>query len=193
MLKGIREKVLLAMERTYPYIIAGIGTYAIWKYGAIDFLSSKNLNDALTAIITVSSIIIGFMGTILPVILSMKNDSKVVQYVFQRDKHRLFLKYIKSALGLGIALILCSIIPYFEDLFEKTALYKYLPYAVIYLLISFLCATFRCLNNMLNLIFKADGEIKESKRSEKKEESEQKKMLDRKIRERQNKENTRNI
>ena len=100
----------------YPYIVAAISVHLIRKSCAIEFFSSENLNDALTAIITVTSIIIGFIGAILPVILSMKNDSKVVQYVFQRDKRKLFLEYIKSTLAIGFLLIVCSIIPYFSDL-----------------------------------------------------------------------------
>ncbi len=169
------KEIALLKERMYPYIVAAISVHLIRKSCAIEFFSSENLNDALTAIITVTSIIIGFIGAILPVILSMKNDSKVVQYVFQRDKRKLFLEYIKSTLAIGFLLIVCSIIPYFSDLYEDTYFYKNWQYVVIYMLICFLCATYRCLNNMLNLIFKSENDLPSSLI---KEESEVKKDLD---------------
>lgn len=37
-----------------------------------------------------------------------------------------------------------------------------LVHAVVYMLICFLCATYRCLNNMLNLIFKSDEDLPHS-------------------------------
>lgn len=130
------KEMALLKERIYPYVVAVVGVGLIRRSCVIEFFSSENLNDALTAIITVTSIIIGFIGAILPVILSMKNDSKVVQYVFQRDRRKLFLEYIKSTLAIGLLLIVCSIIPYFSDLYEDTFFYKNWPYVVMYMLIS---------------------------------------------------------
>ena len=152
-------KILQLIERIYPYFIATISTLLIWIFCKIDFFASKNLNDALTAIITVTSIIIGFMGAILPVILSMKNDSKVVQYVFQKDKRKLFLEYIKTALGIGMALIIVSIVSYFKDQFISACFYKLWQCVIIFMLVCFLCATYRCLKNILNLIFKTDDDL----------------------------------
>lgn len=177
------KEMALLKERIYPYVVAVVGACLIRRSCVIEFFSSENLNDALTAIITVTSIIIGFIGAILPVILSMKNDSKVVQYVFQRDRRKLFLEYIKSTLAIGLLLIVCSIIPYFSDLYEDTFFYKNWPYVVMYMLICFLCATYRCLNNMLNLIFKSDDDLPHSLI---REESDVKKDLDRRLQKQQN-------
>lgn len=154
------KRVQLIWERTYPYLVPALCTGPILKFSQIDFFASVDLNDALTAIITVTSIIIGFMGAMLPVILSMKNDSKIVKYVFQKDKHMLFLEYIKGVFGIGLGLIMFSIVPYFRDQFINTTIYKFWQYLLIYTLISFLCATYRCLNNMLNLVFKSDVDLK---------------------------------
>lgn len=180
------KKLLLLKERIYPYIIAASGAWLIWKFGSIEFLASDNLNDALTAIITVTSIIIGFIGAILPVILSMKNDSKVVRYVFQKDKRKLFLEYIKSTLAIGLILIVCAIVPYFSDLYVDTHFYEIWPYVDIYMVICFLCATYRCLNNMLNLIFKSDDDFLSPSV---KESSVRKQKMDQRLREQQEKDN----
>lgn len=158
----MREYLSLIYEKLYPYVIALICTYIIAKYSHLTLLESENLKDALSSIITVTSIIIGFIGAILPVILSMKSDSQVIRYVLQRDKRKLFLKYVKSALLTGFGLIACAIIPYFSDLYKNTFLYVVIPYAVIYMMVCFLCTTYRCLNNMLNLIFKTDEDFHEN-------------------------------
>ncbi len=175
-------KTLLLIERIYPYLTAAISTLLIRIFCKIDFFASKNLNDALTAIITVTSIIIGFMGAILPVILSMKNDSKVVQYVFQKDKRKLFLEYIKTALGIGLALIIVSIVSYFKDQFTNTCFYNFWQCVIIFMLVCFLCATYRCLKNILNLIFKTDDDLM---LSDEKKPSAQKLAMDRLLAEKQ--------
>lgn len=76
---------------------------------------SENINAALEAVITVASLIIGFLGAILPIIMSMKNDSKLVKYVFEKDKDKLFLKYIKHTLIVGIIVIVVAVTIFFRD------------------------------------------------------------------------------
>lgn len=147
------------IERTYPFM-APIPVTAVLKVFKINFIGSANLNDALEAIITVSSLIIGFLGAVLPVIMSMKNDSKIVQYVFERDKDKLFLKYIKGTLLTGILIISITVIVYFRDQYQDTFLYKNVMYLLAYALMSFLLCTYRCLDNMLNLIFASDESLR---------------------------------
>ena len=146
-------------EKWYPYGIAlllVIGTFFI----KVDFLMSKNTNDALTAIITVASLIIGFIGAILPVIMSMKNDSKFVKYVFEQDKDKLFLSYIKQTMLIGIILIIVAITLYFRDQYMGMCYYKVSVKVCVYFLVCFLLCTYRCLNNMLNLIFSNDDHLR---------------------------------
>lgn len=168
------KNIQLMIERTYPYFVSLVCTVLIWKFCRIDFFASADLSDALAAIITVTSIIIGFMGAMLPVILSMKNDSKLVRYGFQKDKHRLFLEYIKSVLGIGLMLIMFSIVAFFRDQFINTHFYELWQYVVVFILISFLCATYRCLNNMLDLVFRSDADLNDH--GEKKPSAEKLKM-----------------
>lgn len=101
---------------------------------------SKNINDALDAVITVSSLIIGFLGAVLPVIMSMKNDSKLVKYVFERDKDKLFLKYIKQTLIVGVLVIIVSVTVYFRDQYKGTWYEKWNIPILAYILSCFYCA-----------------------------------------------------
>lgn len=108
------NKIKKNIELFYPYILP-IGITVPIALIHTNFLESENLNSALEAIITVSSLIIGFLGAILPVIMSMKNDSKIVKYVFEKDKEQLFLKYIKQTLLMGILVIMVALSIFIRD------------------------------------------------------------------------------
>lgn len=143
------------VERIYPYVIALVSVYLLVKF-KINYISSKNMNDAIDGVITITSLIIGFIGAVLPIVMSMKNDSKFVQYVFEKDENKLFLKYIKITLFHGITLIFISIVIYFKDEYIDTIIYGKIFHVWILFLILFLVSTYRCTCNMLNLIF-TDG------------------------------------
>lgn len=71
-------------EKYYPY--AAFACVLIIVYtNKINFIDNENLPDALDSVNTICSLIIGFLGAILPVILGMKNESKIVKYVFEKD------------------------------------------------------------------------------------------------------------
>ncbi len=146
------------IEMFYPYIISILPVVGI-KTSGLNLISSANLNDALEAVITVSSLIIGFIGAVLPVIMSMKNDSKIVRCVFERDKDKLFLRYIKQTIMVGVLLILFAVSVYFRDQFVGSKYEKWCIGVVCYTLAAFLLCTYRCLSNMLNLIFSNDSVI----------------------------------
>lgn len=156
------------IEMFYPYVISIIPVVGIKKIG-LNLIMSENLNDALEAVITVSSLIIGFIGAVLPVIMSMKNDSKIVKYVFEKDKDKLFLKYIKQTILVGVLLILFAVSIYFRDQFVGKIYEKWCIKLACYALSAFLLCTYRCLSNMLNLIFSNDNEIKDDSFGEKTE------------------------
>lgn len=107
------------IEMLYPYVLSVV-IFVLFKFVKNSLYQSKNINDALDAVITVSSLIIGFLGAVLPVIMSMKNDSKLVKYVFERDKDKLFLKYIKQTLIVGVLVIIVSATVYFRDQYKGT-------------------------------------------------------------------------
>ncbi len=95
----------------------------------------------------------------MPVIMSMKNDSKLVKYVFERDKDKMFLKYIKQTLIVGVLVIIVSVTVYFRDQYKGTWYEKWNIPILAYMLSCFLLCTYRCFSNMLNLIFMNDVEL----------------------------------
>lgn len=106
----------------------------------------------------------------------------VIELVMEYNPNAIMVIKSTIPVAIGLLLIVCSIIPYFSDLYEDTFFYKNWPYAVMYMLICFLCATYRCLNNMLNLIFKLDDDLPHSLI---REESDVKKDLDRRLQKQQ--------
>lgn len=152
------EKIRYYYERGYPYFFSVIIFVFLYKY-EINFISSPNYNDAIGGISTISSLIIGFLGAILPVILGMKNESKFVKYVFENDINKLFLKYIKEDVIVGLLTLFVSFILYFkdEDIFNNIKAYFFYIWAT--LIILFLFLTYRCLSKMLTLIFSSDNEL----------------------------------
>lgn len=152
------SKVRKIAEKIYPYILALAVVVLLYKM-KIDFISSKKMDEALNAIITTTSIIIGFIGAILPVIMSMKNDSKIVTFVFQKDADKLFLKYIKQTVATGIILILITIFIFFRDQYVKAWIYSYVFDILTFFLIAFLLCTYRSLKYILELIFMKDTDL----------------------------------
>lgn len=127
------------IEMLYPYVLSVV-IFVLFKFVKNSLYQSKNINDALDAVITVSSLIIGFLGAVLPVIMSMKNDSKLVKYVFERDKDKLFLKYIKQTLIVGVLVIIVSVTVYFRDQYKDTWYEKWNIPILVYMLSCFYCA-----------------------------------------------------
>ena len=152
------------VEIVYPYVVSLVVLFLFIKFDK-NLYQSTNINSALEAVITVSSLIIGFLGAILPIIMSMKNDSKLVKYVFERDKDRLFLKYIKQTLIVGILVIVFAVTIYFRYQYAGTWYEARCISILAYVLSCFLLCTYRCLSNMLNLIFTKDTDLQTAKES----------------------------
>lgn len=151
------RKLKYYFEHFYPYLFAFV-IILLMKQFNICFVKNKNFNDALDGGATVVALIIGFLGAILPVILGMKNESKFVKYVFEKDKKRLFKKYIKATIITGLVSLCLTIIMYFHTDFIKT-LDEIMFYAWVYWLVLFLFCTYRSLSNMINLIFSNDSDL----------------------------------
>lgn len=56
----------------------------------------------------------------------MKNESKFVKYIFEKDKNKLFMKYMKITLISGLWTITISVLLYFRECFSGTMLYNHI-------------------------------------------------------------------
>lgn len=143
-------------ERLYPYIIGIIVSIFCFKI-KFDITTNSNFEDLLGGLVTLSSIIIGFLGAILPTVLGMRDESAFVKYVFGNDKEKLFSKYLKATISLGLIDVLVSLLMYVRDNFsEKIGAFIY--YLWVFMTISFIIATYRSMTNMVSLLFAEDHE-----------------------------------
>ena len=151
-----KEWAFYLLEGLYPYVIA---TIAVWCciYFKFNITFDKGYNNVLGGIVTLDSIIIGFIGAVMPVILSMKNDSKFVRYVFENDKENLFCKYLKITLLLGIGNILITLVMYVITSIPKQGQIM-IYYIWVFLTTAFLAATYRSMSYMITLIFSKDSD-----------------------------------
>lgn len=145
-------------ERGYPYLMGSISIILL-KIFEVNYISSNNLTAALDCVSTICSLIIGFLGAILPVILGMKNESKFVKYVFENDKNKLFLKYIKETIFAGLITLLISVAMYFSKDIILSIVYKNVFCVWCGAVVLFIFLTYRCLDKMLELIFSSDSNI----------------------------------
>lgn len=150
---GMRLKYL--SERGYPYVISLIATIICEYTGFNMMVDETGFTELLNGLITLDSIIIGFLGAVMPVILSMKNESKFVKYVFENDEENLFCKYLKMTLLLGICnVVLCLVLQVRKAILIEYQLMCY--YVWIFMTVVFLAATYRSMSYMIALVFSKD-------------------------------------
>lgn len=148
-------------ERIYPHIISTIIVVILISI-SFDPIKSKKIDSLVEGIVTLDSIIIGFMGAIIPVILSMKNESKLVKYVFEKDDEGLFKKYLSETIAYGLVDVCVSLLIYIRDIITNRLALKVVSIIFIYAFFTFILSTYRSLSCMLKLIFSDDTKINSS-------------------------------
>lgn len=156
-----KELIKYIWERTYPHLISLVITVSLYL-ASFNVMKSNGINDLVNGIVTLDSIIIGFIGAIIPVILSMKNESKLVKYVFDRDRDGLFKKYISETIGYGLLDVCVSLMFYLKDIINNKYILKAMSIMFIYAFFLFVTSTYRSMSCMLKLIFSDDNKIQNS-------------------------------
>lgn len=154
----MKKPIYLFFERMYPYIFAFIFCIFLYKI-KFNFINNSNIDNLIEGIITMESIVISLIGAIIPVILSMKNESKFVKYVFENDTKGLFRKYLVSTIGGGLLSITFSLSMYIRDEYG-TLLANIMFYIWIFFIALFLLLTYRSMKYMILIIFSPDTNSK---------------------------------
>jgi hypothetical protein len=155
-------KVNYHWERGYPHFVAVIIVIIVyWVFKEKEIHGFENFTSALSSVLTITSLIIGFLGAVMPVIISMKNDSKIVKYIFEKDENQLFLKYIKSTILIGLITSGLSIFMFFISELENIGIKNMITYIWIFLVSEFFLLTYRCLDKMVRIIFIKDKDDNE--------------------------------
>lgn len=142
-------------ERMYPYIFS-LAIVLCLRNAETPVIENPNYIEVLSGLVTLDSIVIGFLGAIMPVILSMKNESKFVKYVFENDKQGLFSKYLKVTVFTGLLSAVLSLIMHLRgsmpEFWVSIAFKSWMFFTVL-----FLVSTYRSMSYMITLVFSKDN------------------------------------
>lgn len=117
--------------------------------------TSDRLPDALTGILTFTTLILGFIGVLLPAIMGMKKESDLVGKFFRRVSPKRFSAFVRNNILAGLLLTMCVVVMFFakdllENEFSKTAMF--ISWATVFFSIYFIVTTFCVLNLLLRLL-----------------------------------------
>ena len=155
MKRALNERV---PELLKLFMCLGITLCLRWKGGDQMMMlvaKSEQLPDALTGILTFSSLILGFIGVLLPAIMGMKKESDLVESFFKRVPPKRFSMFVRSNILSGLLLTICAVTMFFvkdimDNNFKQVAMLA--GWATLFFSIYFTVTTFCVLNLLLRLL-----------------------------------------
>lgn len=148
-----------SFEVVYPQIFSLIITIILFFILDYDLLY-KEYDNLLNGTITFASIVIGFLGALLGILLSIK-DAEIVQEVFSDTKKEYLVMYFKHSLITGTIFIILSCILYYGEHMTDTLIIKSISLDQILILSWFFIFTFfilssyRIISIMMRIVFKS--------------------------------------
>lgn len=115
---------------------------------------AKNFDKVLESVITFGSIILGFLGALLGIIITIKN-SDIMQEIHKKEQDKLLKSYFSESLSFGFAVIIFSIILQLlldEDLVFASCIF----FLWMFSLFVFLFSSYRIVSLLMKILFKAD-------------------------------------
>ncbi len=146
-------------ERFYPYFIAIVVYIFTEKYN-INYISSENIQDALDSIMNMTSLILGFGGALIPIVIGLKGESEFIRRIL--DNNKLFFKYFREMIMGGLLLIAITISIYFVNDIDNEFLYNHAFKVWISMIVVFIMQTYRSIMAMLKMIFYSGRTIQQN-------------------------------
>lgn len=160
----LKNSLQYYIERCYPYCCSLLVVFLLHRK-ELRLFEDVGYKELLNGLVTLDSIIIGFLGAMIPVILSMKNESKFVRYVFQNDTEGLFSKYMKATIFLGLLNAGVSLVLYVRNSLDE-GLVNEIYYLWLFITVAFLLCTYRSMSHMINLVFRKDESLPEEEKKQ---------------------------
>ncbi|PFC01840.1 hypothetical protein [Bacillus thuringiensis] len=146
------------IECMYPILLGSIGGLITFQF-QFNLASIKNLLPILGATVTISAIIIGFLATMVSILISLTN-SNVMQRLKNAKANETLSWYIKEAIIIGFILaIYCLVLHMFEKYDEYGS--KLMLSFYVGLLIYFVSTAYRIFHIILNILTSVLNESKE--------------------------------
>lgn len=118
-------------------------------------IQSNHLSDALTGILTFSTLMVGFLGVLLPAVISTRKDSTIIKRFLDTVPPKRFSAFIRNNIVAGLFLNICAIAMFFcNDLLtnEKIRTALAMGWITIFCIVYFIVTTFCVLNILLRLL-----------------------------------------
>ncbi len=141
-----------AIPTTISIIYAAI--YCLIKFNIINWYTltdSKNIGQALEAIITFISIVISLFGILLPILISAKDTSKMITWFLESIDRKYFINCIKKVFLSGFITIFLSCTMFFNDIFYDCISFL-LTLLLIWNLSYFMASSYRFTGILLALL-----------------------------------------
>nr|WP_302663382.1 hypothetical protein [uncultured Agathobaculum sp.] len=159
---GLRERIFgmrkLAMCVLFTWLLYRFDRNRVMQI----VVRSDNLSDALTGILTFTTLILGFVNVLLPAIISMKKESDLISKFFRHISTKCFSDFIRNNILVGLCLIICTVIMFFVNDFQKSNCEKIaiiVSWTTLFFWIYFIVTTFDVLNSLLRLLIEdCEGE-----------------------------------
>ena len=119
----------------------------------IKIWTSKNFSDTLTSMITFVSIIISFFGVLLTLLITAKENSKLIKHFLDSADKEDFAASIRKLIMNGLLTVIFSAILYMNDIMVEKIIVIFMC-CEIYVLIKFTALTYRFTNILLMLFIK---------------------------------------
>lgn len=136
-------------ERLYPYLSAGLITLACFKFDI--YPNDKTLNDLLSALLSASSIAVGFLTAAISILLPI-STTLVGQQLVRKNLKKDIVNYLCSAIYSCLILAGLCIVGFFLKEGFQTKLYYLL--IIFFSVLSGLCLT-RVANILLKVFSRA--------------------------------------
>ncbi|WOO43755.1 hypothetical protein NSS75_10050 [Bacillus sp. FSL K6-1012] len=146
------------LELLYPYIFAIIfGAFVFYQKWSIKDV--KNFEAILNSSVTVSSIVIAFLGTMISILISLTN-AEIMQRIFEHKGDSDLTSYVKTSIVFGLALAVYSMFLYLMIDSKGTSSNLLLVFFVM-LLTSFVLSSYRVIQVISKIL---SSVLQESKR-----------------------------
>ncbi|ALC81740.1 MULTISPECIES: hypothetical protein [Bacillus] len=135
-----------------PVVICAIAVFILYMLGVDNNI--KNLDKVLEGTVNFSAILLGFLGALLGILLSIK-DSAIVKAIFNRKGSSILKYYFNESFAVGLLVVALScVMQIFLD--EKTICAKILFYSWFFFVLFFVISTYRIVKLLMAVFFIAN-------------------------------------
>jgi len=149
-----KEYLFWISEKYFPCFLGGVAFISVIIVTLKINISISSFEKILDTTITLSSIIVGFVGVLLGLLFSIRN-TEIVDLLFKRKSKYVLKSYFRNNILSGILLVLVSLALYFNEFIGRiNIVVKYIVYGVWgFLLVYTIASAYRITDIIMFILF----------------------------------------